>query len=500
MRLVSKSQIARFSNQTFSYESMMELMGRQPYHIGGYIRLKKQYSLGLLSITEALGNVYMEEQGYTKLKDIDTVSFTWDVEVSQVPTVRISRATTATGSSGLPFDIYTQKRYFAKYDVAALENTQLLYFLSEGERVTDGFKYSVQTMTGTAIDTTYTAKNKTLRYVYNAHPEFSEYGTTKHHYNTERHINYMTKIRADQDYSGDFRAMQDLFFMTDADIKKATQHRGGAFKIFKLSSIEQQVLDHFLVSANGALLFGRSTIDESTGRPRVQVDGTKNIIAGDGIIPQFERYAYYIDYTEGKLNVKDFQDAIENIADKRGQSQGNHITVICNRRFSRHKADALQSAINTFAASNNGTWFFSRDTADVYGASNAFGGDRKKVKKVMPQEIAVGSTFNTYIYEGNTITFVVDESLTNHYRDRGYAIFIDTGIYEDETGQVPAVHLKTLKGRALIKSYITGIGGSDGVSDGQVSHRGDYSTFAALGWRGACVRNPMSATIMVESV
>lgn len=220
MRLVSKSTIARFSNQTYSMESMMELMGRQPHHIGGYIRLKKQYSLGLLSITEALGNVYMEEQGYTKLKDIDTTSFTWDVEVSQIPTVRFSRASTATGVNGLPFDIYTQDRYFAKYDVAALENTQLIYFLSEGERASDGFKYSVQVMTGTGIDTAYTAKNKTLCYVYNAHPEFSEYGTTKHHYNTERHINYMTKIRADQDYSGDFRATQDLYFTSASDSKK----------------------------------------------------------------------------------------------------------------------------------------------------------------------------------------------------------------------------------------------------------------------------------------
>jgi len=281
------------------------------------------------------------------------VSFTWDVEVSQIPTVRFSRPSTSTGANGLPFDVYVQERYFAKNDVAALENTQLIYFLTEGEDTSDGYKYSVQTMTGTGLDTAYTAKNKTLRYVYNAQPEFSERGSTKHHYNTERHINYMTKIRADQDYSGDFRATQDLFFMTDADLKKAVSNGGGHYKIFKLSSIEQQVLDHFLVSANGALLFGRSTIDEATGRPRVQVDGSKNIIAGDGIIPQFERYAYYIDYTEDKLNVKDFQDAIENIADKRGQSQGNHITVICNRRFSRQKADALQSAINTFAASNN---------------------------------------------------------------------------------------------------------------------------------------------------
>lgn len=503
MRLVSKSTIARFSNQSYSMESMMSLMGKQPHHIGGYIRLKKQYSMGLLSITEALGNVYMEGD-YSKLKDIDTYSFTWDVEVEQIPTVRFSRSTTATGSNGFPFDVYFEDRYFAQNDVFALENTQLLHTLSNGERTSDGWKYSVQSITGTGIDTTYMEKNRTSRYVYNAQPEYSDRGYNKHHYNTERHINYLTKIRVDQDYSNDFKTTQDLFFTTDADASKidsakrtGSKDARGA-KIFKLASVEQQVLDQFLKSANGSLLFGRSTVDEKTGRPRVQVDGTKNIIAGDGIIAQYERYAYYIDYTRNNLNIRDFQKAIENIQDKRGQTQGNHITVICNRRFSTQKAKALQDAINTFTSSNNGTWFFSRDVNEVYNAKDAFGGNKMKPKR-MPHEVTVGTTFNTYVYEGNTITFVVDEALTNHYRDRGYAIFIDTGIYEDETGQVPAVHLKTLKGRALVKSYVAGIGGIDGTSDGMASHRGDYGTFSVLGWRGVCVRNPYAASIMIES-
>ena len=501
MKLVSKATIAKFSNQSYSMESMMELMGRQPHHIAGYIRLKKQFSLGLLTITEALGNVYMEEKGYTKLKDIDTYSFTWDVETSQIPTVRFTRNVTDNGSSKQPMYVYINERYFSKYDIFALENTQQLYVLEEPERITDNeWRYLVVNAFHSSVDTNYMTENRTARYVTNAHPEFSEYGTNKQHYNTERHINYLTKIRAGQPYSGDFRATQDLYFTTDEDAKKIKEGKTG-FKIFKLSSIEQQVLDHFLISANGSLLMGRSSVDESTGRSSIQLSNMQNVITGDGIIAQYERYAHYIDYTNGLLHVKDFQDAIENICERRGQSQGNHITVICNRRFSRQKATALQNAINTFAASNNGTWFFSKDTGEVYGAKDAFGGKSKmKQVKVMPHDVSVGSTFNTYIYEGNTITFIVDEALTNHYQDRGYAIFIDTGIYEDETGQVPAVHLKTLKGRALVKNYITGMGGVDGRSNGQVSTASDFSRFEVLGWRGACVRNPYAATIMVESV
>lgn len=501
MKLVSKSTIARFSNQTYSFQSMMELMGRQPYHIAGYIRLKKQYSMGLLAITEALGNVYMEDgASYTKLKEIDTYSFTWDVEVEQIPTVRFTRSNTDTGSTGSPVTLYLESRYFSKYDVFALENTQLVYVLEEPERVADNeFKYTCKPIlsSGLGLDVRFTAEQKTARYTHNLHPEFSEYGTNKVHYNLERHINYLMKIRAGQKFSSDFRATQDLYFMSDADIKKAQDVRGGSYQVFKMPTIEQQVLDHFLKSANGALLFNRSTMDEETGRPFIQLENNQDVIGGDGIIAQYERYAYNIDYS--KLSVKNFQEAIEYISDKRGMSQGNHVTVICNRIFSRQKASALQDAITLFAPQNNGTWFFTKDDP-IAGVSDEYGGMKRMKKVKVPNEVAVGATFNTYIYEGNTVTFIVDEALTNHYRDRGYALFIDTGIYEDENGQIPAVHLKTLKGRALVKNTIPGMGGVDGTSDGVTNSALDAGNFQVLGWRGACVRNPYAAVIFEENI
>lgn len=500
MKLVSKSVIGRFSNQTYSVQSFMEVMGRQPHHIGGYIRLKKQYSLGLMAITEGLGNVYTD--GVSKaMKGVDTYSFTWDIDVSQIPTIRITRPNTATGQGGVTFKIYVESNYFSPYDVAALENTQQIY-IQDTDRIGENeFELTCQVVASNPqhqIDTTFTQERSTLRYVYNAHPEFSEKGYNKHFYNTERHINYLTKIRAGQPYSSDLKATQDLYFMSEEDLKTAQKARGGHYKVFRLSSIEQQVLDHFLTSANGQLILGRSTIDENTGRPLVQDSRNQDVIMGDGIIAQYERHAYHIDYS--RQSIKFYQDAIEYIADKRGVSQGNHITVLCNRRFSRQKAAVLQNAITLFAPQNDGTWFYTKDPMEL---NDQYGGMRKgqeMKRKKLPNEVAVGATFNTYIYEGNTITFIVDEALTNHYRDRGYAIFIDTGIYEDENGQVPAVSLKTLKGRELIKNYITGMGGIDGSSNGQVSHAADYTDFQVLGWRGACVRNPYGAVIFQEQV
>jgi hypothetical protein len=281
--------------------------------------------------------------------------------------------------------------------------------------------------------------------------------------------------------------------MKDA-LEKGSKDAQGA-KVFKLGSIEQQVLDHFYTSAEGALLFARRTMSSTTGRSRASID-SQEIIAGDGIIPQYEEYAQYINYSNGDLRLKDFQDAIENVCDKRGRSMGNHITVICNRIFSRHKAQALIGALNTFTISSDGAWFYSRD---LKVPNDPDGLNKVKVDK-FPNDIAIGATLNTYIYEGNTITFVVDEALTRHYQDRGFAIFIDSGVYETENGQMPSISLKTLKGRALVKNYITGMGGIDGKSNGLVSNASDSGRFEVLGWRGVCVQNPFSATIIEEIV
>lgn len=502
MKLVNKNVISRLSNKDLSVHSIFELVGRQPHHFSDYLRLRKQKQVGLMSILESLGNVYDMEKN-PKLRDISSLSFTWDIETAQIPTVRFTRSNTSTGEGAAQFYIYLESNYFAKYDVLALENTQQLYVLTQAERVNaKEYRYLVQIMGGVpsaVINTAFTAANRTTRFLYTAHPEFAETGSTKQFYNVERHINYLTKIRVDQNYSGDFRAMQDLFFVeNDNDAERLMQPnaKGGPIKIFKASSVEQMVIDHFNVTAGNALLFGRSTIDESTGRSVIQLENGEDIVSGDGLIAQIERYAYTISFSK-KLSVRMFQNAIEYIADKRGMSMGNHITVICNRAFSRYKASALESAISLFAPQNNGTWFFTKDPLEVTGSKDPVTPSRVQKTK-MPNEVAVGATFNTYIYEGNTVTFIIDEALTNHYKDKAYAIFMDTGAYETESGQVPGINLVTLKGRSMIKNYVNGIGGVDGVSSGPVSTALDASKFIVTGWRGVRVHNPYAGVIFKE--
>lgn len=501
MKLVSKATIDRFNDQDYSMQSVMEVVGRHPEHIPSFVRLKDQFDFGLLAITEMLGNVFEEDMKGEKFREIMGYSFTWDIETSQIPTIRLSRANTNDGTSGT-FKIYTNSRYFAKSDVAALENTQQIYFTSSARRISDyEFEYDVVAwgQGDLALETEYTDLNSTLRYVYNAHPEYSERGSNKYEYNMERHINYMTKIRAGQAYSSDLKALEEKYFVSDANYAKMQKGiKPSNFSIYRFNSIEEQVLKHFMRSCNGALLFGRSNMDEKTGRPLFQTELNEDIISGDGLIAQYERYAYPIQYND--LSVYNFQKAINHIREVRGQSTGNHITVLCNREFSNQKAIAFQDAIGLFAPQNDGTWFFTKNDNVLKGMTDKYGGMKRYKETKVPNSVSIGATFNTYTYEGNTITFVIDEALTKHYPDRGYGIFIDTGIYEENGKETAAVELVTMKGRKMIEGTVTGMGGANGTTSGQVATALDASRYEILGWRGLRVKAPYSAVIMEENV
>lgn len=498
MRLVTRDALSRFNAETLSMGSVFEYAGRNPHHLPELIRAKKKHQHSLATILEAMGNVYGMENT-SQLDELSSIQYTWDIENHMVPTLRFTRSITATGEGRMPFDIFLDGKYFSKGDVLALENTQQLYVMQEGEAASaEEYRYTVIPVGNSpslAIDTAYMAENYTARFVYFADTEFSEYGNIKLHSNMERHTNWMTKIRSGQKYSGDYKAIEDKYLVDEQDLKNYI--KGGQkdrLKLLPFTSIEQAVLDDFLLKANGAMLWGRSNIDANTGRPLITDNKGEAVYIGDGLIAQIERYGHYIDIS-GPMSVKHFQNAIDYIADRRGQSMGNHILAIVNRKFSRMKATALRDAINLFAPQNNGTWFFSKDP--VQGVARP--GDRTRARRMqLPHEVAVGATFNTYIYEGNTITFLVDEALTNHYPDKAYGIFVDNSVYEDRTGEKPGIHMMTLKGRELVQSHVPGIGGIDGRTNGITSSRLDASSYDIVGWRGLVVKNPYAGVIFAE--
>lgn len=81
--------------------------------------------------------------------------------------------------------------------------------------------------------------------------------------------------------------------------------------------------------------------------------------------------------------------------------------------------------------------------------------------------IKVGATFDSYIYAGNQITFVVDRALTREYPDKGYGVCID--LTADKTTGTPAIGKFALTGKDFITNKIEGVGGYDGKTSGSVA-------------------------------
>jgi len=500
MRLVSKNQISRFSNKDYSAQSMLEFIGNRPHAIQGYIRSKMEYKNTLMGIIEGLGNVYGLENP-TKLQGLDTWSFTWKVDVSKIPTPTFTRNCVSTGIGGSEVTIYLDSNFYATTDVCRLENDQQLYFLTDGEQINnDEYLYVVRLVTdnpNTGIDTRFTTQNSKTMYAYCANTEWSRKGSTKMKTNFETHINYMTKIRVDQSYSSDFKAMEDLFYISDEDRKIAERYNGGAYKIYEFPKVEQNVLNAFIEATNGYLIWGRNTVNPNTGRSFLQLSKNEDVIIGSGLIEQAEQYAYTVDYTRGNLHVRHLQAVINNIIEVRGKSVDNHITAICTRSLYQELHPVLKQEV--FATNPAGMWFYTKDMVPPKDSITGKPSNKIRYYGNLPNEIAVGATFSTYIYQGNTINFIVDDFLTNNKQNKGYAIFMDTGLYEDENGKpAPVLSLYTIKGRENIVFKLPGIGGMSGTTSGIVSSLIDGSTYGMLGYRGLAYRMPYATSIIQE--
>ena len=91
----------------------------------------------------------------------------------------------------------------------------------------------------------------------------------------------------------------------------------------------------------------------------------------------------------------------------------------------------------------------------------------KSANKGLGGYVTVGSTFDSYIYAGNQISFVVDRALTREYPDKGYGVCID--LTADKTTGPPAIAKYTLTGKDFVTNKLVGVGGYDGKTSGEVA-------------------------------
>lgn len=165
---------------------------------------------------------------------------------------------------------------------------------------------------------------------------------------------------------------------------------------------EKVLLDNFLYARNNGLLFNKCNVNPVTGKPTLQDPDTgRPIWIGDGIIPQVERFASK--YGFNKLTINVFTTMLSMLNEKAEKPQGNHYMFICNEKM----FNLVQNTLLTFLAA-----FKVTDTLLWSKAANSY--------------VKVGTTFDTYEYGGNTISFKVDRTFSREYgREKGYALCLD---------------------------------------------------------------------------
>ena len=144
--------------------------------------------------------------------------------------------------------------------------------------------------------------------------------------NIEKHRNWITEHRNDISYSSRYAQMEDQFI-------RISQGDGAGElkeKIFKLNKMEKDLLENFQTAKNNHLLWGKTTMDKN-GKSTVLTEDGRPLIAGDGVIPQIERFASKFKYA--KMNVNVINTVMDQMNQKAANSVGNHYTFIVNDRL-----------------------------------------------------------------------------------------------------------------------------------------------------------------------
>ena len=303
-------------------------------------------------------------------------------------------------------------------------------------------------------------------------PEYHEEGFTKYQSNIEKHRQYITEHRNDISYSARYAQMEDQF------IKIAQGEGAGEMKekIFKLNKMEKDLLDAFQTVKNNALLWQKTTMD-ANGKSTVLTDDGRPLVAGDGLIPQIERFASKFKFA--KLNVNVINTVMEQMNQKALNPTGNHYTFVVN--------DRLWSQINTVL----GDWLKLWGSTPTMLYSKAAQG---LVKADNPMK--VGGTFVSYEISGNTVTFMVDRALSKEYDKKAYGICLD--MTPDMSTNQPAIAAFTLQGAEFVTSKYPGVGGVDGITSGIVSSPVAGSKLIVAGYSGIAAFAPYKAFIIEE--
>lgn len=455
MRVVDISQLPNGAN-TKTMQDLGSMIGLKPELSKAIVNLYP--NLSLQKLAESLGAVYAKDQ--TSLKEIEAFAFEWHIKTNQIPYILFAEDCTETGEGFGEFPIILEKKFYDPRDVFELENDQQLFVTRTPEILTTGkVKYWVKLVgndPSRTVNISFMTKGRSTKYLSNYQPELSERGYSKLFYNIEKHRNYISRHRVGDSFSGDFAKLQNKYL----------EHAG---VYFKMKKIEVDLLQQFYLAAEGAMLFGQANID-ANGKCYLTEEDGRPIPMGDGVVPQIRRYCDQQDYST--LTITHIRNAIASVVDKLEKKTGNKIVALVNWRFYQQLQVILDELLKDRVTDN---YFYTKNGV----------------------RLNVGAEYGAYNFAGNTVTFMENAALTEKYKDRGFCLILDAGVYDGE----PNIQMHTIKGMSLFKASQLGMGGRNGGDDNDnaatMVHGGRVEY---MGYRGAKVANPYGAHILEENI
>ncbi|MCK5788536.1 MAG: hypothetical protein KAH32_06035, partial [Chlamydiia bacterium] len=387
MRIVDRNTVLENVSSTKTVQNFGTLLGKKPHKMGQVVTMYPE--LAISNLTEALRNVYTKKKGGDAFTPINSMTIEWSIKVNFIKKVRIV-GTTAAPVNGV-YTLHLEEKYYDKNDTMVLENKQQLFVVAPPKKVSDkDWEHKVIIVASDPaklVDPAFLTAGRITRYRSNYHPELSERGYIKYISNTETHRNYLSRHRASVDFSGDFALMEDTFI----DLGKGKNGEQYA----KMNTKEKECMDSYLVSREQSMLFAHSNFD-ANGKCMMQDEKGRDVPIGDGVIAQIERYCDKFAYSV--LSIDLFEDVIAAMVEKSDTPIGNNFAFVVNERL-WFQIGKIMKADLRFISPAEGSYFWSKQS-------------NSKVK--------VGAQFDTYTFQGNSISFVVDRSLSQEYPDYGY--------------------------------------------------------------------------------
>lgn len=458
---------------TRTYEDFYKFLGAKPTRLGVVSRLYPNLTASYL--TESLRNIfYMDSKSKNKYRSIDSLYFEWEVETNYIKRVEFADVPQGTGINGETITMAFKENYYQKYDIFKIDKTmQQCFVVSRPVRKADNYwEVEVRLIDNdynSELDVTGCNIGDTTRFQSNAMPEAHEEGYVKYQSNIEKHRGYITTHRVDDSYTALYKPMENTFI----SIGKGEGNGSLKETIYKMDTVEKNLLKNFLEVRNNGLLFNRTNVDKNGKATISDPDTGRPIYIGDGIIPQVERFASK--YVYNKLTVDAFNTAISMMNEKAENPTGNKYVFICNEKL----WNDIQNVLSTWLANFQtcGTYLWSKAANDY---------------------VDVGATFNSYEIGGNTISFRVDRTFSREWgSDKGFGLMLD--LTSDKTSGEPAIQMFTLKGGDFVTNKYPGVGGLDGLSSGIVSSPVAATKLINWGYSGVGVFSPYRSFILKQA-